>query len=123
MGGFSLLDPPGPSPMSLTIVSAEKQPLYTFVILGRPALRPVVATVPIAFKGLGPKSIPRLFAAEVDPQTGRPRVVTGPGGCFVATTTRINNPKTGMILPAYSFSGSTFRSEILTFHRNRSRRK
>jgi len=107
-GGFSLVDPPGPSPSKIPVLLADNQPLYTFAAVGHSQLAPLVATVPIAFGGFENNGMPRLFEAETDPATGAPRVVFGPGGCFVPTNIRINDPATGQILPEFAFQGQAF---------------
>jgi len=79
--------------------------------VGAPQFGPVAANVPIAFTGFD--GVPDLFAAEVDSTTGLPVVVTGPGDCFVPTSTRINDQSTGAILPAFVPTVPTFVSETV----------
>jgi hypothetical protein len=78
-------------------------PLYTFEMVGDPQFGPVVSTVPIEFGGLSQTGIPQLFEAATD-STGAD--IFGANGCLTATSTQIDDPQTGAILPQYAFTAT-----------------
>lgn len=109
-GGLTLDDPPGVPRLSAIDLLCADEPdrIYTYATIGgQQDFGPVTATVPLVRDGFEPNGLPRLFAAEVDPMTGRPVLNTGPGHCFLPTATRVNDPQTGEILPQFQFQGPT----------------
>jgi hypothetical protein len=112
LGGWSLSDPPG-SFSPLSFLASDVAKIYSFAVVGQPQIGPLAATVPIDFTGFASNGVPNLFAAQVDSNTGLPIVVTGPGNCFVATSTRINDPMTGAILTQFVPTVTTFVSEAI----------
>jgi hypothetical protein len=108
-GGYSVDDPPGGSLPEVEILQGlPSTRLYRYIRIGKDQqFGPVTATVPIVLNGFEPNGVPRLFAAKVDPHTGEPVLNSGAGHCFIPTDTRINDPRTGEILPQFTFTGKT----------------
>ena len=91
--------------MNLPIALDGSTRLYSYAHFAAISFGPLTATVPIAENGFEVNGNPRLFAAQVDPGTGLPLRNSGPGHCFIATSTRINDAQTGLILPQFVFTG------------------
>jgi hypothetical protein len=96
--------------------STDPTRLYGYLLSGGGQdFGPVTATIPIVKNGFESNGVPRLFAAEVDLVTGLPVLSNDPGHCFIPTSTPINNPETGEILPGFVYVGETTVCATLEF--------